>query len=126
VPHRWWNPDGAPLRCHGYVEPADNIEYFLGAIFDAQQRAGGPRPVMWDVAFLTRRYRSEVAMLEIPALVQRIVFPVIVAVGRLLGRYARYADAPAPIRREPAPIRRERAPARRAGAAGVPAGVPGR
>jgi hypothetical protein len=51
------------------------------------------------VAFLTRRYRSEVAMLEIPALVQRLVFPVIVAVGRLLGRYARYANAPAPVRR---------------------------
>ncbi len=99
VPHRWWNPDAVPLRCHGYVEPADNIEFFLGAIFDAQQRGGGPKPVLWDVAFLTWRYRSEVAMLEIPALVQRLVFPVVIAVGRLLGRYTRYADAPAPVRR---------------------------
>ena len=99
APHRWWNPDDVPLRCHGYVEPADSIEYFLSAIFDAQQRGGGARPVLWDVAFLTRRYRSEFAMLEIPALVQRLVFPVVVAVGRLLGRYARYADAPAPVRR---------------------------
>jgi mannose-6-phosphate isomerase-like protein (cupin superfamily) len=42
APHRWWNPDDVPLRCHGYVEPADNIEYFLSAIFDAQRRGGGP------------------------------------------------------------------------------------
>ena len=120
APHRWWNPDDVPLRAHGYVEPADNIEFFLSAIFDAQQRGGGARPVIWDVAFLASRYRREFAMLEIPALVQRLVFPVIIAVGRLLGRYARYADAPAPVRRERAPVLREGA------AAGVPAGARGR
>jgi hypothetical protein len=38
-------------------------------------------------------------MLTIPAPVQRFVFPVLVAVGRLLGRYTRYADAPEPVRR---------------------------
>jgi hypothetical protein len=38
-------------------------------------------------------------MVEIPALVQRFVFPVLVAVGTLLGRYTRYADAPEPVRR---------------------------
>ena len=37
-------------------------------------------------------------MLEVPALVQRL-FPVIVAVGRVLGWHRRFADAPAPERR---------------------------
>ena len=46
-----------------------------------------------------RRYRSEFYMAEIPAVVQRVVFPVQVTVGRLLGKYERYADAPEPIRR---------------------------
>jgi hypothetical protein len=36
---------------------------------------------------------------EVPAAVQRFVFPVQVAVGRLLGRYEKYADAPEPVRR---------------------------
>jgi quercetin dioxygenase-like cupin family protein len=107
APHRWWNPDNVPLKCHGYVEPAHNIEFFLGAIFDAQQRGGSSRPVIWDVAFLASRYRSEFAMLEIPALVQRLLFPLIITVGRLLGRYARYADAPAPVNRDGAPAIRE-------------------
>ena len=46
-----------------------------------------------------RRYRNEFGMLEIPMAVQRFVFPVLVAIGRLLGKYRRYADAPEPVRR---------------------------
>ena len=38
-------------------------------------------------------------MSQIPAPVQRLVFPVLVAVGRLLGKYKKYADAPKPVRR---------------------------
>ena len=36
-------------------------------------------------------------MTAIPALVQRLVFPILVVVGTLLGRYAKYADAPEPV-----------------------------
>jgi hypothetical protein len=46
-----------------------------------------------------RRFRSEFGMAEIPAPVQRLLFPVLVLVGRLLGRYRKYADAPEPVRR---------------------------
>jgi hypothetical protein len=35
----------------------------------------------------------------IPAAVRRLVFPALVAAGRLLGRYGRYGDAPEPVRR---------------------------
>ncbi len=97
--HRFWNAGETPLECTGYIEPADNVEYFLSAIFDSQRRSGGARPDPFDAAFLVRRYRSEFAMLEVPAAVQRFVFPVVVAAGRLLGRYARYADAPEPVGR---------------------------
>jgi hypothetical protein len=31
--------------------------------------------------------------------VQRYIFPVQVLIGRLLGKYRRFADAPAPVRR---------------------------
>ena len=97
--HKFWNAGEEELRCTGYIEPADNIEYFLGAIFESQKRSGGSRPNLLDAAFLTRRYRSEFGMAEIPAPVQRFVFPVLVATGRLLGRYEKYADAPEPVRR---------------------------
>lgn len=99
VPHRFWNAGDDDLRCAAFLEPADNIEYFLREIFASTKRNGGARPDAFDAAFLTRRYRSEFAMADIPAAVQRLVLPVVVAVGRLLGRYARYADAPEPVRR---------------------------
>jgi quercetin dioxygenase-like cupin family protein len=96
--HRFWNAGEGELRCTGYVEPADNIEYFLTELYASVRRGGGHRPDPFDAAFLARRYRSEFAIAEVPALVQELVFPAQVAVGRLLGRYRRYADAPAPVR----------------------------
>lgn len=98
-PHRFWNAGEADLRCTGHVEPADNAEYLLTEIFASTKRNGGARPDPFDVAFLMTRYRSEFAMVEIPATVQRFVFPVLLALGRLLGGYGRYADAPEPIHR---------------------------
>jgi quercetin dioxygenase-like cupin family protein len=97
--HKFWNAGGEDLLGTGYIRPADNVEYFLTAIFESQRMSGGSRPDLFDAAFLTRRYRGEFYMSEIPAVVQRLVFPVLVAVGRVLGKYGKYADAPEPVRR---------------------------
>jgi uncharacterized cupin superfamily protein len=98
-PHRFWNAGEGVLRCRGWVEPADNIEFILGAVFASQRAAKSGRPDPWDAAFLMRRYRSEMAMVEIPAFVQRVVLPVQVVVGRVLGKYGKYADAPEAVKR---------------------------
>lgn len=98
-PHRFWNAGDDDLRCTGHVEPADNVEYILTEVFESAKRHGGGRPDPFDMAFLATRYRSEYTMVEIPAAVQRFVFPVLVALGKLLGKYGRYADAPEPVRR---------------------------
>jgi quercetin dioxygenase-like cupin family protein len=98
-PHKFWNAGDNDLRCTGYIKPVDNIEYFLEKIYEAQKKTGGSRPDPFDAAFLTTRYRSEFAMLEIPGFVQRFIFPVQVAIGKLLGKYRKFADAPEPIRR---------------------------
>ena len=97
--HRFWNAGEGELRCTGYVEPADNIEFFLGALYDSTKRNGGQRPDIFEIAWLVRRYRSEFALTDIPPAVQRIVFPFQVLIGQLLGKYAKYADAPEPVRR---------------------------
>ena len=97
--HRFWNAGEGDLRCTGYIEPADNVEYFLTEIFASIKWKGSTQPDPFDAAFLLRRYRSEFAMVEIPSAVQRFVFPVQVAVGRLLGRCRKYAEAPEPVRR---------------------------
>jgi uncharacterized cupin superfamily protein len=97
--HKFWNAGDDDLLCTGYVEPADNIEYYLTALFDSVKRNGRGRPDLFDAAFLMTRYRSEFGMLEIPAAVQRFVFPLQVALGRWLGKYRRFHDAPEPVRR---------------------------
>jgi len=97
--HRFWNAGDGDLHCAGFVTPIDNIEYFLSALYDSQRRSGGKRPNPFEIAFLMSRYRSEFAMVEVPAVVQRVLFPVLITIGKLLGRYDRYADAPRPVRR---------------------------
>ena len=98
-PHRFWNAGEADLRCTGYIEPPDNIEYFLTELYASTARNGGSRPDPFDAAFLVHHFRSEFSLLAVPALVQRLIFPLQVALGRMLGRYTRYAEAPAPRRR---------------------------
>ena len=97
--HRFWNAGQENLVGAGYIEPAGNIEYFLGALYESRRMSGGARPHPLDVAFLVRRYRSEFGVAAAPALVQRLVFPILVAIGTLIGRYGKYADAPEPVRR---------------------------
>jgi uncharacterized cupin superfamily protein len=95
--HRFWNEGEDDVRLTGWIEPADNVEYFLTEIYRAQREGGAGRPEPFAAAFLSRRFRSEFAMADIPAAVQRLVFPVVVTLGRLLGKYRRYADAPEPV-----------------------------
>ena len=97
--HRFWNAGADDLRCAVYAEPADNVEYLLTEFFASARRQVGGRPNMFDVAFLARRYRSEYRMFVIPPMVQTVVFPIVVAVGTLLGKYEKYRDAPEAVRR---------------------------
>ena len=73
------------------------MEYFLTAVFDSMKRTGRKRPGFFYAAFLLTRYRSEMRMLEIPAVVQKVAFPVLLAVGTVLGIYDKFKDAPAPV-----------------------------
>ena len=42
-------------------------------------------------------------MLDIPAVVQKVAFPVFLAAGTLLGKYDKFKDAPEPVLVLPAP-----------------------
>jgi hypothetical protein len=61
------------------------------------KRSGRKRPGFFDAAFLLTRYRSEIRMLEIPAVVQKVAFPVLLAAGTLFGKYDKFKDAPEPL-----------------------------
>jgi quercetin dioxygenase-like cupin family protein len=97
--HRFWNAGDDELVCSGYVRPPDNLEYYLTQIFTSMRENGGKRPRLFDAAYLLKRYRSEFGMADVPRPVQRVVFPIVVAVGRLFGLHRRFAGAPEPVSR---------------------------
>jgi quercetin dioxygenase-like cupin family protein len=97
--HRFWNAGEEDLVGTGFVRPPDNLEYFLTRIYESTRENGGRRPRLFDAAYLTSRYRTEFGMAAIPAPVQRLLFPVVIGVGRLFGRHRRFEDAPEPVTR---------------------------
>jgi len=97
--HTFWNVGDEELVCTGIIRPPLNADYFLGEIFASTKRHGGKRPGIFDAAYLSHRYRSEFEILEVPAAIRRLVFPVIAAIGTLLGRHRRFAYGPEPVAR---------------------------
>ena len=95
--HKWWNAGSDEAQMLGWCRPPDNIEYFLSALFESTKENGGTRPKLFDAAFLVTRYRTEFALLELPAVVRRVVIPVVYVVGTVLGKYKKFTDAPSPI-----------------------------
>ena len=98
VPHKFWNAGEENLHCKGYVKPANTIVYFLSAIYAAQNKTGTHRPEMFDAAFLTKRYATEYDLPEIPKFVKKVIIPATYYVGKLLGKYKHFADAPEPVK----------------------------
>jgi hypothetical protein len=93
--HRFWNAgDGCCAARDRSVPRQPRVLPHRGAM-----RRGGGRPDPFDAAYLLGRYRTEFAQGDIPAPVRVLVFPILRAVGRLLGRDRRYVNAPPPISR---------------------------
>ena len=98
VAHRFWNAGNDVLVCKGWVSPPHNIEYFLTEIYRSVKSNGGSRPSMFDGAFLQTRYKSEFDMVEIPAFVKTVIFPVVLAFGKLTGQHRKFESSPAPVK----------------------------
>jgi len=96
TPHKWWNAGSDELHMTGWCSPPHNVEFFLSTLFSSTKENGG-RPGLFDAAFLVTRYRSEFALLAMPAVVRRIVIPIVYAIGAVLGKYRKFKDAPVPI-----------------------------
>lgn len=98
TPHRFWNAGDDPLICKGWVQPANTLAFFLTSIYAAQTKSGKDQPEAFDAAYLLTRYASEYDMPEIPAFVRKVVMPMTYQIGRFLGKYKHFADAPTPLK----------------------------
>jgi quercetin dioxygenase-like cupin family protein len=96
IAHRFWNAGTHPLRCKGYVKPALNFEYFISEIYESTASNTKPAPKTFDAAWLMKHFRSEFDMLVIPTFVKKIIFPIVLFIGKLQGKDRKFKDAPQP------------------------------
>lgn len=89
VAHRFWNAGDEILVCRGWVRPAYSLETFLTEIYSSM-KVNGKRPSTFDSAYLQDKYKSEFELLAIPAFVKKVIFPVVLIFGRLLGKHRKF------------------------------------
>jgi uncharacterized cupin superfamily protein len=94
IAHRFWNAGETTLHCTGEIWPPHNIEYFLTEIYRSSRESPKGIPAPFDAAYLLWKYKTEFDMLGIPAFVKKVIFPVVLFVGRLRGLDRRFRDAP--------------------------------
>ena len=99
TPHRFWNAGSDVLHCRCWIKPANTIVFFLSSIFAAQNKSGSTRPETFDAAYLLTRYAAEYDLPEIPQFVKKVILPATYYVGKLLGKYKHFKNAPEPVKR---------------------------
>lgn len=96
--HRFWNEGNERNHYAGHVKPSNNYEYFIKQVYKSANEANDDKPGPFDAAFLLTKYRSEMDMLVIPKPVKLFVFPILLFIGKLTGKFKKFADAPPAIK----------------------------
>lgn len=97
-PHRFWNDGNDDLILEGWVKPANSIIFFLTTLYEAQKKSRNGRPELFDSAFLLTRYKGEYGMTDLPPFVRSVIIPLVYWIGKSLGKYKKFEDAPAPLK----------------------------
>jgi len=87
IPHRWWNAGEDLLEFNGRVVPVIDLDRYLQAIFAAVNASRSGRPSLFYLAHILRRHRQTQELKAVPVAIQKIVFPVVLLIGHILGKY---------------------------------------
>jgi mannose-6-phosphate isomerase-like protein (cupin superfamily) len=93
VVHTWWNAGEDLLELSGRAVPAGDLDRYLQAIFAIVNASPSGRPSLFYIAHVLWRHRKTQIVMLPPPMIQRILFPIVLLVGRALGKY-RGADWP--------------------------------
>ena len=85
--HAWWNAGDDLLELSGRATPAGDLDRYLQALFAVLNASPSGRPSIFYLAHILWRHRNTQAVALPPRTIQWIVFPVILLVGRVLGKY---------------------------------------
>ena len=98
VMHRFWNAGDTELVVNSWVKPAHSIVFFLSAVYAAQKKSGKHQPDQFDGAYLLTKYKSEYAMGDISPFVRNVIIPITYQMGKMMGKYKKFKDAPEPVK----------------------------
>ena len=87
VVHSWWNAGETLLEFSGRVVPAVDLDQFLQALFAVLNASATNRPSIFYLAHLLWRHRRTQRVVTPPVAIQRILFPVVLLIGHVLGKY---------------------------------------
>jgi quercetin dioxygenase-like cupin family protein len=87
VVHAWWNAGDDLLELSGRAVPAADLDCYLQAIFAVLNASKSGRPSIFYLAHVLWRHRRTQLIATPPRTIQQIVFPLILVVGRVLGKY---------------------------------------
>jgi len=85
--HSWWNAGQDLLELSGRSTPAADLDHFLQALFAVLNASEHGRPSIFYLAKVLWRHRRTQAVMTPPPAVQRMVFPLVLLVGHILGKY---------------------------------------
>ncbi len=87
VVHNWWNAGGDLLELAGQVVPAEDLDRYLQALLAVINASPTGRPSIFYLAHALHRHRHTQSVRLPPPAVQRVLFPVVLLIGRILGKY---------------------------------------
>ena len=85
--HNWWNAGDDVLEFSGQAIPAVDLDRYLQGVFAVVNASPNGRPSIFYIAHVLWRHRNSQLIATPPQAIQRIVFPVILFIGRVLGKY---------------------------------------
>lgn len=87
VVHSWWNGGDDLLEFNGRVVPVVDLDRYLQGVFSVMNAGPSGRPPIFYIAHVMWRHRRTQALAMPPRAIQRILLPLVVLAGTLLGKY---------------------------------------
>lgn len=85
--HRWWNDGDEWLVFAGEASPPVDLDRYIQAVFQVLNSGPENRPPLFYMAHVVWRHRDTQTALFMPRPLQKVMLPLIVGIGTLLGRY---------------------------------------
>ena len=87
LPHRWWNAGEDLLEFNGQVAPVVDLDRYLQAVFAVLNAGSNGRPSIFHFAHVLWRHRDTQLVSIPPPAIQRMILPVLLFIGHILGKY---------------------------------------